>query len=395
MRKVQFLMVVSCTALLSLSGWGTVSAQEKEIRIGLTEHLTGVGAEYGPKFHRLAELRMEEIGYKIAGIPVKLFVEDDATTATMATDKARKLIEVNKVHIITGAVFGHLTMAYSVVAAEKKIPHIIWAGGAFEATERGWSYSTIYPLETLSYLSGKWAYEKGYRTATCIGQDYVAGHRFLGGAMQGFIDRGGKVIQKQWVPLGTRDLSPYISSMKPADVCIFWFAGDSNLVFWKQYQEFGLLEKRPLIICEGDTIFSPWLKQTDPKLFAGKISGRTSYLSDLDNPLNKKFVAAFKAKSGGLLPDSYDLLAYESMLLVTNLFEATKGDTNPEKLEQAIKTIKVDTPAGSFRYGPDKFPIRDRQYIFQFANRGGETVKEFVKQYPGQELVRLRPGMAP
>ena len=40
--------------------------------------------------------------------------------------------------------------------------------------------------------------------------------------MQGFIDSGGQVIQKQWVPIGTQDFSPYLAAMKPADVCLFW-----------------------------------------------------------------------------------------------------------------------------------------------------------------------------
>lgn len=394
MKKNQVLVFSICIVSLLLASFGVVYAKEKvkPIRIGVLTDWSGVGADYGPKWQVLQELFLDEIGHKVAGRPIKVFREDSGTTPATALDKARKLVGVDRVHMIIGTIFGHVSQTISTFAAENKIPHIMWLTAHYEAVERGWSFATTYGPETSSYIAGKYAYDMGYRTATCIGSDYVSGHKFNGGALQAFIDCGGKVIQKQWAPLGTADFGPYISAMKPADVCFFWFGGMANIMFCKQYREFGLLEKMRLVMVE-DTMFKEWLKEVDPKQFAGKIRGRTSYTSDLDNPLNKKFVAAFRAKTG-LDPDALDYAAYETWMLTVKALEATKGDTNPEKLREAIRGIKMMTPAGPVRISQKGYPYR-RSYIFEFAIRDGKFYKKLIKEYPEQSLIRFRPGIVP
>ncbi len=391
MKKHLFLMASVFNVILLLAGLIAAHGQEP-IRIGVLSDYTGLIAEYGPKWRVLQELYLNEIGHKVAGKPVKLFVEDSGSNPAMALEKAKKLVGIDKVHMLVGTILGTVSLTVAPYAAEVKLPHIIWYTGHYEAVEKGWSFASTPPAETSTYIAGKYAYDKGYRTATCIGQDYVAGHKFNGGAMQAFIDKGGKIIQKQWAPLGTKDFAPYISAMKPADVCFYWLAGVGTLTFWKQYQDFGLLNKMPLIMTEGDTLFEVWLKEVDQKL-AGRVSGRTSYTSDLDTPANKKFVAAFRAKTGND-PDAYDLAAYETMLLALKAFEKTKGDTNPEKLRQALRGLKIETPAGEVRISPEGFAFRT-SYTFELAFQGGKMMRKRIGQYPEQELIRLRTGIAP
>ena len=393
MKKDHLLAPIVCIAIMILTGIGVVHAEVEPIRIGVLLDLTGVGADYGPKFRAVQELFLNEVKNMAAGKPIKIFIEDSATSPAVATDKARKLITVNKVHMLTGTILGSISQTVAAIVAEEKIPLISWYGGHYEAVERGWYFTTCPPPEVNSYISGKYAYDMGYRAATSIGQDYVAGFKFSGGAMQAFIDSGGKVVQKQWVPMGTQDFSPYLGAFKPADVCFFWFAGTGNITFPMQYGDFGLLGKMPLIIPEGDTIFNEWLLKLDPQKYAGKVSGRTSYTSDLDNPLSKKFVAAFRTKMG-IEPDAYDSAAYETWMLIVKALEATKGDTNPEKLRQAIRGLKMETPAGPVRISQEGFAFR-RSYIFQFAVKEGKIYKKLIKEYPEQALIRLRPGIAP
>jgi branched-chain amino acid transport system substrate-binding protein len=392
-NQIAFLLVILVTVFLV--GFGAAFAEEKdeEIRIGILAEMTGFGADYGPKFLAVQKLYLQQVGNKIAGKPLKIIVEDSGTTPAMAIDKVRKMIGVDKVHMIAGTIFGHITQTISTVAAEAKIPHIMWFGGHYEAIERGWSFGTTLPLESTSYIAGQYAYELGYRTATSLGQDYVAGHKINGGAMQGFIDSGGEVIQKQWPPLGTADFAPYISTLKPADVAFVWLAGTPNLVFWKQYDQFGHFDKMPIVIPLGDTIFSEWLLKLDPNTFAGKITGTTGYTSDLDNPMNKKFVAAFRDKMR-MDPDAYDELAYELWLLIQNTLEATNGDTDPGKLREAIRGLEMQTPAGPVRISEKGFAYRPT-YVFELAVKDGELYKKRIKEFPEIENVRLRKGISP
>ena len=394
MKKHLLVRVFVGFVVLFFAGLACVQAQGKEepIRLGILTDYTGFIADYGPKWRVLQDMYLDEIGYKIAGKPIKLFIEDSGSKPDMSLEKAKKLVGVDKVHMLVGTILGTNTLTVAPYAAEVKIPHIIWYTGHYEAVERGWSFATTPPAETSTYIAGKYAYDKGYRTATCIGQDYVAGHKFNGGAMQAFIDKGGKIIQKQWAPLGTKDFAPYLTAMKHADVCFFWLAGVTTVTFWKQYAEYGLLDKMPLVMTEGDTLFEPWLREVDPRL-VGRVSGRTSYTSDIDTPASRKFVAAFRAKTG-FDPDAYDLAAYETMMLAIKAFERTKGDTNPEKLRQAIRGLKLETPSGVVRISPEGFAFRT-SYTFELAKKDERIVRKRIGQYPEQELIRLRPGIAP
>ena len=395
MKRGQLLVAIGCIALLVLSGSGIVyaAAAAEPIKIGVLLDLTGAGADMGPKFRAAQEVFLKEVGEKAVGRPIKVFIEDSATSAAVATDKARKLISSDKVHMLAGTINGSISQTIGTLAAEEKIPLIAWYGGHPEAIDKGWYFTTSPPLETNTYVLGKYAYEKGYRTVSTVGTDYVGGHKMIGGALQGFLDSGGKLIQKQWAPFGTQDFSPYLAAIKPADVCFYWLANPGVVTFPIQYREFGLAEKMPLMTPEGDNIFSEYLvKANNPKDFEG-IVGRTSYTTDLDNSLNKKFVAAFRAKMN-IDPDAYDLAAYETWMLMVKALEATKGDTNPEKLRQAIRGIKMVTPAGPVRISQEGYAYR-HSYLFQLAVKQGKLYKKLIKEYPEQTLVRLRPGLVP
>lgn len=80
------------------------------------------------------------------------------------------------------------------------------------------------------------AYEKlGYRTATTIGADYVAGHDFIGGFVQAFEERGGKVIQQQWYPMGATDFTSYIINLKKADCLVAWLPGSRGVMHFRDF----------------------------------------------------------------------------------------------------------------------------------------------------------------
>ena len=52
----------------------------------------------------------------------------------------------------------------------------------------------------------------GYKTATSMAIDYAAGRASVEGFAAAFTERGGKMIQEQWIPVGTKDIAPYTTS---------------------------------------------------------------------------------------------------------------------------------------------------------------------------------------
>lgn len=149
MKKHLLVMFYVCIVVLFFAGHVVVCAQEKvePIRIGVLLDFTGFLSEYAPKYRVMQDLYLEEIGYKVAGRPIKLFIEDTATDATKAIEKARKLVGVDKVHMLVGTLMGPINQAVAVYAAEVKIPHILYISGVYEAQEKGWTFAICPPLK--------------------------------------------------------------------------------------------------------------------------------------------------------------------------------------------------------------------------------------------------------
>ncbi len=72
------------------------------------------------------------------------------------------------------------------------------------------SWSSSLPHHPL----GQWACDKGFKKVITIAADYAFGYETVGGFQTAFEACGGKVIQKIWPPLGTKDFGPYIPTFK-------------------------------------------------------------------------------------------------------------------------------------------------------------------------------------
>ena len=97
----------------------------------------------------------------------------------------------------------------------------------------GRARSRIHPL-------GQWACDQGYKKIVTVGADYAFGYEAVGGFQKAFEDCGGKIIQKIWPPLGTKDFGPYIPTIKAdADAVFSLMVGPMALQFPKQLRASG------------------------------------------------------------------------------------------------------------------------------------------------------------
>lgn len=102
-----------------------------EIRMGLDDPLTGTYAELGKNEEIGCQLAVDEINAKggVLGRQVKLLVEDSTSTDTgVAVQKARKLIERDKVDFLLGNVNSAMAIALGDVSSQLKKLHIVTGG---------------------------------------------------------------------------------------------------------------------------------------------------------------------------------------------------------------------------------------------------------------------------
>ena len=211
-----------------------------ELRIGFLAPTTGIFAQVGKDMVDGFQMYLDEVKGDFAGAPVKLIVEDTQGKPDTAVNKARKLILQDKVQMFVGGLLASTGYALAPVSTSEKTLYISPISAADDLTQRQLDkypyfirrgFSSSQP----SHPFGQWACEQSYKKIVAIGADYAFGYEVVGGFQKSFEDCGGKIIQKIWPPIGTKDFGPYLPTMKQdADAIFTLMVGPMSLQFPKQ-----------------------------------------------------------------------------------------------------------------------------------------------------------------
>lgn len=115
------LVLVILLSSLGLAACQPAASPSESIKIGALLPLTGALLQEGPNIRKGAELALEHYGGQVAGKKIELVIEDDATDPTIALDKARKLVERDKVDIMMVSLHAGAGQAVMPYLTEKKI----------------------------------------------------------------------------------------------------------------------------------------------------------------------------------------------------------------------------------------------------------------------------------
>ena len=165
------LVMVAVIILLVLTLSCAPSATEEPIRIGILVDYSGLGAQDMPYYENGAELKLDEIGWEIAGSKIELIRADDAGDPVKGAESAQRLVQVDNVDVVIGPVWSHVALAVSPIFAEFETPVVYVSVHPKAVLETGAGYAFL-PKGTMagsSYYAGVYAYEElGYRTATVL-----------------------------------------------------------------------------------------------------------------------------------------------------------------------------------------------------------------------------------
>jgi len=320
------------------------------IKIGALFEITGLLAPLGAECTKAMDVSLDVLGTTVAGKNVQVITEDTAGDATTTLDKARKLIETDKVAITIGPVHGGTRLALSGYLDRVQVPNVGLAQDENETMlEHNWIWAGGV-MTQCSYTSGTYAWNQGYRTASLIYDDRSTGVEYMDGFKAGFTGQGGQIIQEQTYPATTKDFTPYIVKIKPADVLATWLGDAPGIDAFPQLKLAG--NKIPIIQVEfGGVMLSPAAMPAFGDSIFG-VTTSTLYLQQLDTPMNKEFAAAYKAKEG-VLPGPFAGMVFRSMQIIYNALETTHGDTSSAKLAEALSQ-PIDTVCGHYEFSPQK-----------------------------------------
>jgi branched-chain amino acid transport system substrate-binding protein len=167
--------------------------------------------------------------------------------------KARRLVEQNNVHFLTGNLLANTGLAVANYVKGTGTPYFIPIIAADELTQRGRIPNVIrtagYSGSAFPRPLADWALKQGYKRIATISQDYTFGHEQCGGFSQVFTEGGGTIVQQFWHPLNTADFSPYLGQIADLkiDAIFVMETGADATRFTQQFNSFGLKGKIPLL----------------------------------------------------------------------------------------------------------------------------------------------------
>ena len=379
-RRALLLVLVAATLLIAPPSL----AQQWPVKIGFLAPLTGGAAQIGRDMQNGFEMYLSEAGNQIGGRKVELIVEDTAGNPATAITKVRKLVESDKVHMVVGETFAHIGYALAGKADEYQMPTIFPVIAADDLTQRkpskwvvrlGWASSQpshpfgVYAAKTL-----------GYKKVAVLGSDYAFGYEVVGGFQKTFEENGGQIIQKLWAPLGTTDLSPYITQLKrEADAAFIIVVAASALKFPTQYQDAGLKAKLPVI--GGAVIVDEAILPTFGDEALGIVTP-LQYSAALDTPANKRFVAEYRRRFGKV-PSYFSETCYTSGRWINEAAKVVGGRVEDRAaFIAAFRKVEIpDSPRGPLKLDEWGNPIQN-VYVRKVERKGGELQNTVIHTYP-------------
>lgn len=342
-----------------------------QVKIGFIGTLSGPGAALGQDQYDAFMLAIEQKGGKLGGVPVTVIKEDDQLKPDVGVQVAQKLVEKEKVDVITGVTFSNVMMAIHKPITSAGVLLLGSNAGPTPLAGAGCSpnfFSSSWNNDELHEAGGQLMMDLGHKRAYVMAPNYQAGRDAVNGFKR---DYKNAVIGEVYTQVNQPDYSVELAQLQAAnpDAVYVFFPGGMGVNFVKQYRQAGLLGKIPLVsvsTIDGSTL--PALKE----LAVGAITS-APYSPDLDNAENKQFVAAFQSKYKRL-PSMYAAQSYDAANLLDSALTKTKGNaSDKEALRTALKAADFKSVRGAFKFGSNQFPISNFYRVDVVKDANGAT----------------------
>jgi len=359
---------------------GRAEAQKPPIKVGVLYSLTGVYA--GPSRDGVNGFRLafDEVNNEVAGRKLDLIIEDDQAQPAVALTKARKLVEKDRVHVLSGIIWSPNAVAIRDYVHENKVPIVLSEAAARVLTQERRSpyiFRSSFSSGQMTRPFGVYACKTlGYKKVAAIGFDSVFGREQADYFENGCNESGGKVVLKVFPPVETADFGTYLAQVAAAGPDAVWaiWSGAAAIRFHQQYKEFGLKGKFPLIGFGALTDDAVLRAVGDTAL--GVVTNYF-YVTTLDLPENRRFVQAYRQKFGED-PGIFSNGGYTAARVIREAAAAINGEVeNTPRFLEALRKVHFDSPRGPFRLDPYQNPI-ENVYIQKVDRVGGKVVNVLV-----------------
>jgi branched-chain amino acid transport system substrate-binding protein len=362
--------------------WGVVFAQPKPYRIGTMQPLSGGAAIIGKTALVGVQMAVDRINKSggINGRPVELIVADYESKPDVGRRKAEKLAVEDNIDAHVGGVLSNVCLACMPVWEENKILNMV--GVCLDTTMtttkcsrytfRPFDYAPAQAVAFAPYLVNKMG--KKWHIAYA---DYAWGQSTRDAYAAEIKKLGGEVVGTTGIPLGTADMTPFLTKISGEFDGLFGiFFGKDGVTIGNQAYDLGLTKKYKFA---GDGALA---ESTNLPALGNKIEGFVGinrYVPLLEGPLNtpanKKFfdeaVVRLKAVDPtATVPDRYVQSNFEAMNALKLGIEKSgfQGRADTDKLIAALEGLELkegdDFPQGDKTIRKEDHQAFLREFIY-------------------------------
>lgn len=359
---------------------------EETIKVGILHSLSGTMAISEVSVQESELMAIEEINAAggVLGKQLEPVIEDGASDWPTFAEKARKLLDSDKV----ATVFGGWTSSSrkAMLPVFEELNGLLWYPVQYEGLES--SENIFYTGATTNQQivpSVTWLLENRGKTFFLLGSDYVfprTANMIIKAQLEA---EGGELVGEEYTPLGHTEYSTVISKIIAADPDIVYntLNGDSNVAFFKQLQDTGITAED--ITTLSVSVAEEEIRGIGTDVLAGHLTA-WNYYQTTESPENTKFVENYKAMYGDERVTADPIEAgYIAVYLWAAAVEKA-GTTDVDAVREAAAGIEFQAPEGLVTIDGDN------QHIYKKVRIGEVTEDGLIKElYSTPEPVKPDP----
>ena len=295
---------VSTLALVAaLALPGAAFAQDKNVKIGVLDDMSGLYADVGGQGSILAaQMAIEDSGMVAKGWKIDMISADHQNKPDVGVNIARQWADKDKVDNVVGVLSSGVALAVAGVAKEKNLVYMNSGAATSDLTNSACTPNTVhwtYDTYLLANGTGKAVVKSGGDSWFFLTADYAFGQALERDTTAVVTANGGKILGSVRHPLNSSDFSSFLLQAQASKAKIIGLAnagGDTTNAI-KQASEFGITsggQKLAALLLFLSDVHSLGLKMTQGLQFT-----ETFYwdLNDGTRAFSKRFSDRMKNKN--------------------------------------------------------------------------------------------------
>ncbi len=358
------MMAAGCMAALGTAAMA--DGHDGKVKVGMITTLSGGGAGLG------IDVRD---GFMLAAKgneALELVIEDDQRKPDIAVQLADKLIQSEKVDVMTGIIWSNLAMAVVPAATAQGKFYLSPNAGPSALAGRGCHknyFNVSWQNDAFSEAAGAYLSAQGVGKVFLMAPNYPAGQDMMKGFKRFF---SGEVTDEVYTKLGQTDYAAEIAQIRAsdADQVYFFLPGGMGISFMKQFAGSGV--DKP--VAGPAFSFDQGILGAIGEAALG-VKNTAHWSKDLDVPGNAEFVANFEAEYGRL-PSLYAAQGYDTALLLMSAMDKANV-SDADAFRAALKDADFQSVRGKFAFSDNHHPIQDI-YMREVVKEGDVVTNKLV-----------------